>query len=63
MENIEKAIASLRDAIKKEGPKNSVAFHLFVNNEGASYKFDVRTPEDLKNSGISMRDLNGEFIK
>lgn len=40
----------------------TVSFSLFVNCEGSSVEIRDRTPEDLKASGISMRNLRGEFI-
>lgn len=40
----------------------TVSFSLVVNCEGFSVETSDRTPEDLKASGISMRNLRGEFI-
>ncbi len=49
--------------IREASPDNVVSFQLFINSEGHDLKQQHRTAEDLKSSGISMRNLKGDFIQ
>ncbi len=62
-EEIQTKINELKDAIKQFAPKEAVAFDLFMNDGEIEAKFRYRTAKSLKEDGISMRNLAGEFIK
>lgn len=60
---IEKLMTELYKAVKEESSKDVVEFEFFMNCEGYNYSVQTRTPEELENAGISMRNVKGEFIK
>jgi len=49
--------------VRKMALSTQVSFNLFVDCEEFIVEAKFRTAEDLKNAGISMRNLKGEFIK
>ena len=57
------AIDNLTNALRKGAPEQMVAFTLFVNCESTEIDTKLRTPEQLKSAGISMRNIRGQFIK
>lgn len=57
------AIEELRHALKKHADPTAVHFALEVSSGGHSVTWQTKTPADLKTSGVSMRNLAGEFIK
>lgn len=61
--NIQTLINLLVDAIRKETSDKTVSFRLFVNSQEVVTEFSERFPEQLKEEGISMKNLRGEFIK
>jgi hypothetical protein len=60
---IENAIKSLVDALREESDEQMVSFKLFVNCQEYDVETLQRTPVQLKDQGISMRNLRGNFIK
>ena len=60
---IEKAIDELVEALREHSNYQMTTFSLFVNCEEREVRCEYRTPEQLKESGISMRNLKGQFIK
>lgn len=60
---ITKAIDELVVALRQESHEHTTSFQLFVNCEERVIETNMRTPEDLKTAGISMRNLRGDFIK
>ena len=61
--NINFAINALVAALRREAPDQIVTFRLFVNCEESEVTTTARTPDQLNASGISMRNLRGDFIK
>jgi len=59
---ITEAIEALVDALREESPEQMTTFRLFVNCEERIVETSERTPEQLKEAGISMRNLRGNFI-
>lgn len=60
---IENAIEALVCALREESPHYMTTFRLFVNCEERVIETSERTPAELKASGISMRNLRGNFIR
>jgi hypothetical protein len=60
---ITNAIEALVSALREESPEQMVTFNLFMNCEEFEIKTSSRTPKELKSSGISMRNLRGNFIR
>ena len=60
---IEAAIELLVESLRAESHPNATSFKLFVNCSEVSFVLRMRTAEDLKRDGISMRNLRGDFIK
>jgi hypothetical protein len=52
----------LRTIAQKELPFNTVSVEIFINADGVSLSFKTKTSELLKKAGVSMRNINGEFI-
>lgn len=50
-------------AVRELTGSTATSYNLFINCEGVEITENKRTPEDLKASGCSMRNLKGEFIK
>jgi hypothetical protein len=60
---IENAIQELVKALREESDEQIVSFNLFVNCQEYDVETKRRTPVQLKDQGISMRNLRGNFIK
>jgi len=43
--------------------EHAVSFELFFSNDGHEIKFNYKTPKQLKDADISMKNLRGEWIK
>lgn len=52
----------LRELLVRDTPKDCVSIRVFLNSEAMSIKYETRTAASLKRSGISMRNVNGEWI-
>lgn len=61
--NIRQAITHLVKTLREESPLETVSFNLFVNCQEHKIEATERTPKELDNDGISMRNLRGDFIK
>lgn len=61
--NIQSAINNLISVIKSESSDKAVSFRLFLNSQEVVTEISERYPDELKEQGISMRNLRGEFIK
>lgn len=57
------AVNNLRDALCDEEANDCVAVRVAFTCEGISIEREYRSAEDLDRSGISMRNISGEFIK
>jgi len=60
---IKDAIEELVGILKIYAPEDCVAFELFVNSEGSEAKFRHRNPKELKENGITMKNLKGDWVK
>lgn len=60
---IQEKIEALIEQLKKDLPKNASFFALNVNSEGYKCIIQHRHPEELENTGISMKNIAGEWIK
>lgn len=60
---INKAIKELYEVVKEESLEEDVAFEMFINCEGYTHSFQVRTPDQLESAGISMRNIKGDWVK
>jgi hypothetical protein len=59
---IQKKINELHAALREHAPKDTTTFRLFINCEEVNVETTARTADQLKASGISMRNLAGGFI-
>lgn len=61
--NIQAIVNVLVSTIRQESPNTAVSFRLFLNSQEVITEISERYPDQLKEQGISMRNLRGEFIK
>jgi len=59
---IQKRIEELRSALYVYSDDTTVSLRLFINYQEVSAEVEMRTPEQLKASGCSMRNLKGKWI-
>jgi len=59
---IKEAIDNLQEAISDYGDNDCTHIKLFFNCEGMELTVNKRTSDQLKVTGISMRNVRGEFI-
>lgn len=59
---LQQALKSLRDALQAEAHPHCVAVEILVNSNGCEVSYRLRSPGSLNRDGISMRNLNGEWI-
>jgi hypothetical protein len=62
MSEVEKAINILIDVVKKEAPANAVGFSFFMNCMELNQSWDCRTAKELKEVGVTMKNIRGEWI-
>lgn len=60
---LKEAIKNLRDVLQNECNPHTVAVEVFINSEGCEINYKLRSPGSLKRSGISMRNICGDFIR
>jgi len=60
---IKEAIDNLQEAISDYGDNDCAYIKLFFSCEGMELTVSKRTADQLKATGISMRNVRGEFIK
>lgn len=60
---IDKAIAALVAALREESTETTTTFNLFVNCQEWRVETSSATAAQLKENGISMRNLRGNFIR
>ena len=63
MKGIREALNNLREAIEGQADYFCTSVTVFFNCEGCDITQTYSTPEDLRESGISMRNVKGEWIK
>ncbi len=57
-EMVEEAVEILRNAYPK-----ALAIWLFVNSDESEIKLKTTTPAQLKRRGVSMKTLDGEYLR
>lgn len=55
-------LRAVAEKARKLAPRECVSMTIHITSEGTRLEGDFRTPDDLKRSGISMRNLRGEWI-
>jgi hypothetical protein len=62
-DKIQQAIIDFHEVLKGELGSNVTAVKVFISNH--EYDFDVmaKSPAQLKQEGVSMRNIRGEWIK
>ena len=62
-DKVEKLKKELRQALIETYGKETVCVRLTLNSYGFYTQVEERTAESLENEGISMRNINKEWIK
>lgn len=62
-QEIQNKVDELVRLVRAHSPENAVSFKLFVNAYHFESEYQFRDAETLNRDSISMRALNGEFIK
>ena len=57
------ALTELRKALQKELEETCTSVSIFINSQETKITTSHRTVSQLKNDGISMRNIQGNFIK
>lgn len=57
------ALRHLMAVLQEECNPHTVAVELFISAEGCKITYKLRSPESLKRSGISMRNIAVDYIK
>lgn len=60
---LKEAIKNLRNVLQNECNPHTVAVEIFINSEGYEINYKLRSPGSLKRSGVSMRNICGDFIR
>lgn len=63
MSDILRLTAELYKAIKAEAAADVTSVTLFFNCEGVETQTTTRSAQSLKDNGIAMRNIRGEWIK
>ena len=58
-----KVLKELRDVLQNECNPHTVAAEVFISSDGYEITYKLRSPGSLKRSGISMRNICGDFIR
>lgn len=59
---INDTIELLKYVVRRNSGSTTVSVNVFISSEGVEVVFRTVSPESLKADGISMRNINGEFI-
>lgn len=60
---INDAINNLYDVLRKTSSNDLVSVNIFFNSYGIDITTQQKTAEQLKSSGIAMKNIRGEWIK
>jgi len=60
---IQQAVERLESALRQHSSDTAVSFNVFINNQETVWSFENRSPEQLRYSNMSMKNLAGKFIK
>ena len=63
IDKVSKAIEELRRVLKSELSKCAVEVNIRVTSQGFDMGVEERSAEGLKKEGISIRNIQGEWIK
>ena len=61
--SINQKVKELKDLIASELAQTITSVSIFINCEGVEFTIKERSAESLKKSGISMRNIKGDFIR
>ena len=56
-------LENLKEELLPYASDYCVGIHVFISQGEFEIKYDLKTPGGLRQSGISMRNLKGEFIR
>ncbi len=62
-DKIQQALKNLHDVLNAELGSNAVAVRIFISSHECNFEVETKSPTQLKNDGISMRNIRGEWIK
>ena len=62
-EKVQEAVEQLHKVLNEEMGSNVVGFKLFISGSECDFEVMTRSPAQLKSSGISMKDIRGNWIK
>ena len=62
-QEIKTKLNELAEILKKDMPKETTSVNIFINCEELRFETSQRMPEQLKQQGISMKNIAGEWIK
>jgi len=61
--SLDKLIDKFVSDVREQAPATMTTLNIFINCEEYKSSATIRTPEDLKAAGVSMRNLHRDFIK
>ena len=61
-DELSQILTKLRTVLQMEAHEHCVAVEVLINAEGYEINYKLRSPGSLNRDGISMRNINGEFI-
>lgn len=62
-ESIEQAADEFLKVVKQNAANNAIRFHMDFSHGDLQMSFDYRDPKVLKESGVTMRNVRGEWIE
>jgi hypothetical protein len=62
-ESIEQAAYEFLKVVKHNATSNVIRFYLDFSHGDLHMTFDYRNPKELKESGVTMRNIRGEWIE
>ncbi len=61
--NLVEKLNELRAALEQELPQVTTSVSIYITCDGADITTSMKTADDLKREGASMRNIKGEWIK
>jgi hypothetical protein len=62
-DKIQQAIVDFHEVLKDELGSDATAVKVFISNHEYNFEVMAKSPAQLKQDGISMRNIRGEWIK
>lgn len=62
-EQIENKLKELRELCNFGASKETASITFFINSDGWNTEIQERSADSLKNDGISMKNIKGDWIK